>query len=232
VSDPTQPKGERRKMDSKKISFGVFCVSFCLIIAGIIYFRPEPLMFLPVVVSALVMFLQSRVNRYAFFVGAINAVLYTIAYIKMSLYATAAYALLVSGTLQVLAFINWSKHTDKNETDIKSMTWGLRIKLLTGMALLWGIIYLIFAKFNSEYLVLDSTITVLGIIATILSTLRYKEYLPLQILLKAFSLFTYILMLSVDPSRIIWVISGANGIICSFIAIISINRRKKQCTEK
>jgi len=219
-------------MNSKKISSVVFWVSFCLIIAGIIYFRPEPLMFLPVIISALVMFLQSRVNRYAFFVGAINAVLYTIAYIKMSLYATAAYALLVSGTLQVLTFINWSKHTDKNETEIKSMTWSLRIKLLTGMALMWSLIYLVFKQFNSEYLILDSGITVLGIIATILCTLRFKEYIAFQILTKISSFITYALMVSTDPSRIIWLISATNGIICSIIAILSINGRKSECTEK
>ena len=207
-------------------------VSLISIIAGIIYFKPEPLMWIPLIVSAIMMFLQSRVNRYAFLVGAINAVFFTISYAKMELYATAAYALLVSCTLQVAAFINWSKHTQKNETDIKSMTWGTRIKLITGMALMWGIIYLIFVSFNSEYLLFDSTITVLGVIATILCTLRYKEYIVLQMLTRLSSIVTYVVMLSTDPSRIIWVISGLNGMISLIIAIISINGRKEKCIEK
>ena len=74
---------ERKK---EKLSFYIFGISFLLIVIAIIHYKPSPFLFIPLLVSAIIMLLQSRVNRYAFIVGAINAILYAIAYMKMSLH--------------------------------------------------------------------------------------------------------------------------------------------------
>lgn len=211
----------------EKLSFGVFVISFFMIVIGIIFYRPSPLLFIPLLVSAGIMFLQARVNRYAFMVGAINAGLYAIAYMKMSLYTTALYAILVSCPLQLMIFVNWSRYTKQSETELRKMSVRSRIRLFCGMFVGWLLLYVIFSKWNSQYLLLDNSVAVLGTICTVLCALRFKEYTFLQILTNIISFITYLMMLEADPSRIIWVISSVNAMVCTCIAWSNMNEKEK-----
>lgn len=216
------------KIKNKNLSFYVFGLSFFLIVIGILHYRPSPFLFIPLLVSAVVMFLQSRVNRYAFLIGAINSILYAIAYIKMSLYATALYAITVSCLLQIVTFINWQRYTTPKETKLRKMSGKVRGILFGGMLAGWLLLYLIFLRFNSQYLLLDNSVAVLGTISTILCALRFKEYTFLQVVGSIIGIITYILMLNEDPSRIIWVVSSANAIICACIAWINMNKQEEK----
>lgn len=216
------------KSNKEKLSYYIFGISFSLIVIEIIHYKPSPLLFIPLLVSAFVMFLQSRVNRYAFVVGAINSVLYAIAYVKMSLYATALYAVFVSCPLQVMTFVNWNRYTNQNKTKLRKMSVKSRIRLFGGMLAVWLLLYMIFSKLDSRYLLLDNSVAVLGAICTVLCTLRFKEYTFLQILTNIISFVTYLMMLEAEPSRIIWVISSANAIVCTSLAWINMNENEEQ----
>ena len=64
------------------------------LVFGTLFFRLHIANVLPLFFSVFIMFLQSRVNRYAFLIGALNSILYAVAYFYMTLYSSAAYALL------------------------------------------------------------------------------------------------------------------------------------------
>lgn len=215
-------RGAERKKE--KLSFYIFGISFLLIVIAIIHYRPSPFLFIPLLVSAVVMLLQSRVNRYAFVVGAINAVLYAIAYVKMSLHATALYAILVSCPMQVMIFVNWSRYTSQRETKLRKMSVKSRGKLFGGMLAGWLLLYMIFSELNSKYLLLDNSVAVLGTISTVLCALRFKEYTFLQILTNVIGFATYLMMIEAEPSRIIWAISSANAIVCTWLAWSNMNK--------
>ena len=214
------------KYKKEKLSYYIFGISFLLIVVEIIHYKPSPFLFLPLLVSAFVMFLQSRVNRYAFVVGAINSVLYAVAYVKMSLYATALYALLTSCPLQIITFVNWNRYTKQSKTELRRMSGKSRIKLFGGMLAVWVLLYMIFSGLNSQYLLLDNSNAVLGMITTILCTLRFKEYTLLQIFTGIIGMLTYLMMLDEDPSIIIWVIQTANSIVCTLLAWVNMNEKE------
>ena len=83
----------KRKIDS---SVCVSLIAFVLILCGIVYYRPTLLMFLPLLISVGVLFLQSRVSRFAFLLGALNSIIYAASFWKMTLYTSSFYVLLFS----------------------------------------------------------------------------------------------------------------------------------------
>lgn len=199
---------------------------FSLLAAGIFYYKPSIFLYIPLLVSVVIMFFQSKVNRFAFLIGGINAVLYAVSYVKMSLYSTALYALVISCPLQLMTFFNWNKHTKKNKTELKEMTLKKKTALLLCMIFGFLLLYTVFLKFNSQYLFFDNCISVLGIVASVLCLLRFKEYIFLQILCNAISLVTFLIMIKNEPSRIIWVINSANAVISSCVALKNMNKKE------
>lgn len=200
---------------------------FIVILTGAVLFQLPVLNALPLLISTVVMFLQARVNRYAFLLGSINAALYAIAYFQMTMYSTAAYALLVSFPLQLLTFFNWRKHTYKNATETRTLSTAMRILLFLGMAEVWLILFLIFSAFDSSYLILDNTTSVLGIVGTLLCAWRYAEFTMIQWVSTFVSIVTYTVMTIDDPSRCVWLIYSVYACICSIITFINIRKKEK-----
>lgn len=205
---------------------------YAAMLTAIAYYRPSPLLYLPLLISVSVMLLQARVNRYAFLVGALNALLYAVSYIQMSLYATALYAAAVSFPLQCMTFFTWKRHTAAHQTSLQKMTGKARWITLAGMAggacLLWAV----FSQAGSPYWILDNGTALLGIVASVLCLLRYAEYAWIQIACNGISLCNFCLMLPSDPSRIIWVIHAGNSIISSSMALRKIHKCEVQNDRK
>lgn len=205
-------------------------IIYVLMIVNIIRYKPSVFLYIPLLVSVLVMFLQSKVNRYAFLVGGINSILYMISYIKMSLYATAVYSITVSFSLQMITFFNWGRHTEKNKTELRKMT--PKTKLAVLLSIVFGILffYVVFSESNSQYRFFDNCVSVFGIVTSILCMLRFKEYSFLQILGNVISLGMFLVMAKDDPVKVIWVINSVNSLISSALAFknININMKKKE----
>ncbi|MBQ4645011.1 MAG: nicotinamide mononucleotide transporter [Clostridia bacterium] len=202
-------------------------ITFIFVAAGAFHFKLKIFDFLPLLISTFVMLLQSKVNRYAFIVGALNSILYAVADFYMTLYSQAAFALLFSLPVQIITFICWNKNTRNGVTETKSLTNKGRIILFASMAVGWGILYLIFSFFKSEYLVLDNTVTVIGIVSTLLVTFRYSEYSLFQIISGTVNIILFATMLVNDPSRIVWLVFMIYSMICSTTAFIRMNKTKQ-----
>ena len=202
-------------------------IEFIIILTGAIVFQLPLFNALPLLISTVVMFLQARVNRYAFLLGSLNSLLYAIAYLQMTLYSSAAYALLVSLPLQMFTFFNWRKHTYNNATQIRTLSIPMRILLFAGMGGAWLILFFIFSVFGSSYLILDNTVSVLGIVGTLLCAWRYAEFTMIQWISGLAGLVTYTVMTFDDPSRCIWLIHTVYTCICSIITYINIRKKEK-----
>lgn len=203
-------------------------VVFLLMFTAMIYYKPSIFLCIPLLVSVVIMFLQSRVNRYAFLLGAINSILYAVAYMKMTLYSTAVYAILVSCPLQAITFFNWSNHTQKSTTELKRMSLVTRLKTVGIIIGGFLILYIVFSSMNSKYLFFDNCISILGIAASVLCMLRYQEYTFLQILGAFASLITFFIMVKSDPSKIIWIINSVHSLISTVWAFINMNKNIRQ----
>ncbi len=200
-------------------------ITFVMIAVGAVYFKLNVFKFLPLLISIAVMFLQSKVNRFAFLVGALNSVLYAIAGVYMTLYSTAAYAFFVSFPLQIITFINWNRNTHDGATETKRLNAKGRISMFAIMAGVWLILFAVFSGLGSPYLVIENTSSVIGIVTTVLCMLRYSEYAILQIVGGVIGLYLYIVMSIDDPSNLVWVVFQVYSKICTLVAFIRMNKR-------
>lgn len=175
---------------------------------------------LPLLISTFVMFMQTRVNRYAFILGGVNSIIYAAVYVGMGLYGSAASALLMSFPLQIITFINWQRNTHKGTTEIKRFSTKARLIILACMVGMWALLYVIFSALGSAYLVLDNTVTVIGTAATVICILRYCEFAALQMVSSAVQVVLYASMTVDDKSRIIYLIYSVYCFICVTVTFI------------
>jgi nicotinamide mononucleotide transporter len=195
----------------------VAAVEFILVATLSIWLKVDFFSALPLMVSAAVMFMQTRVSRYAFLVGGANSIIYSISYFFMQLYGQASSALFFSFPLQMLTFFNWKRSTRKGKTEIKRLSPKGRLMLFGIMAAAWLVLYALFSLFDSPWLVLDNTVTVIGVVTTVLCLLRYSEYSVLQIVTSCVNLGMFIAMTRTDPTRAVWMVHSAYCIICATV---------------
>ena len=200
-------------------------ITFVCVLSTAIIFKQNPIKALPLFISLFVMLLQARVSRYAFLAGGLNSILYAISYTLMGLYATAIYALVTSFPLQIITFINWKKKTKSGVTELKKMSWGVRGLVALGCALIWiPIFFAIRAIPGANQSVLDVTGTLLGMLVTVLTMLRFSEYAPLNLLSLGITLATHIAIFTTDSSHITYVIYTVYSGICIVAAIIRMKK--------
>ena len=218
-------------MDKKKFIkdnlFIFICafVTFVGVLSTAIMFKQNPIKTLPLFISLFVMFLQSRVSRYAFLVGGLNSILYAISYVLMGLYATAIYAFVSSFPLQIITFINWKKKTSGGVTELRKMSWGTRGLVLLGFVAIWPAVYFAISAIpGASQSALDVTGTLLGILITVLSMLRFSEYAPLNLVSVGISLATHTMIFLSDTSNITYVIYTVYSGVCIVAAMIRIRK--------
>lgn len=146
-----------------------------LIVCGIV-FKQKFIKLLPTLVSLVVMILSARVNRFAFLLGGLNSVLYSVGYFMERLYPSAISALAFSFPIQIVSFILWSKNqTEKKEVKVRCLNKKSGSVLLLASVVGWIVSFLIYRELGTKSLVLDNTIFVLGIVITVMQMLRFVE---------------------------------------------------------
>lgn len=150
----------------------------------------------PLYISLFIMFLQTRVNRYAFLLGGLNSIIYAAIYFYYTLYASAFYAFLFSFPLQIITFIRWSKHRYKQATIFRKMTAKQRAFVAAGFFCTGALIMLILSLTNAGYAMLDTSISLLGILATFLTMLAFIEAPFLGLISGLISIILYINMMA------------------------------------
>ncbi len=182
-----------------------------------IYFGQSFLRILPLYVSLFIMFLQTRVNRYAYLLGGLNSLLYAYVYWYYGLYASVAYAVLVSCPFQIATFILWSRRPWGNATVFKKMTKKQLILVAAAFVTVWLILQVVLKAIGGSYQILDSTTSLLGILASILVMLAYVEHTYLSFPSGIIGLILYATMLKESPEQITYLIYQIYAFTCTTI---------------
>ncbi len=176
----------------------------------------------PLYISLFVALLQSRVNRIAYLLGGLNSVLYFIVYLSMKLYAIAFYSLLFSSTIQFITYFQWKRKPHGKATIFKQ----LKPIPLTAVIIFSFIIYFIcvtLLKFSdSQFVFLDTAISLIGVIVSFLAMFSYVEYAPFMLISSFLTIVLYSLMLKETPPQITYLIFAIYNFFCQVLAVINL----------
>lgn len=196
----------------------LFAVAVLITVTGV-YFRQSFINLCPLYISLAISLMQSKVNRIAYLIGAVNSILYTIVYIHFKLYATAAYALLFSCTIQLATYFLWGKKPQGKATTFRAMNWKARGMVAIGFAAVWGILWIILSATDSNHQIMDISISLLGILSSILTMLAFIEYVPLMILNQVINILLYLAMMKENPAQITFLIYSIFSLVCQVVAM-------------
>lgn len=194
-------------------------VDFVLITASGIYFGCKVWQMIPLWVSLVVMIMQTKVNRYAFILGGCNSIWYAAVYFSQELYASAAYVLFFSATLQFVCFWNWSRHAYKNSAYLKKMSLKHRILLGAGLLFAWILMLGIFAGMESPYMLLDNTVSLLGICVTFLQVFAFIEGYIINVAACVLNVLLYIQLITDSPDQMPYLVSAVYTAVCVVISV-------------
>ena len=207
-------------------------VTAALITATGVTFGQTFINILPLYVSLCVGLLQSRVSRTAYLIGACNSLLYAVVYTHFKLYASAAYAMLFSCTIQFATYFRWKSRPQGQSTLFRAMTNRQRLLVAGLFGLCWGAAWLILSRADSGYRILDISTSLLGILISLLTMLAYIEYAPLMILSGTVSILLYIAMLREHPAQITYLIYALYSMVCQIGALKRVLRLYKEQTHE
>lgn len=200
------------------------CLTAVLITAAGIVFGQSPLRILPLYVSLFIGFLQSRVSRLAPLIGGVNSVLYAAVYAYYGLYASALYALFISCPLQLITFFQWKRRSYGESVVFRRMSTRGRLLTAAGFAACWGAMWALMSLLGSSYRVFDNTVTLLGILITVLTMFAYVEYTVLMLPSCLCSIGMYAVMLAETPEQTTYLIYSVYSLVCSILALICAKR--------
>ena len=197
-----------------------------------IVFKQLFLNILPLYISLFVWMFQSKLSRYAFLVGAVNALLYSFFYFRSHLYVLAIYAIVFSFVMQVSSYFLWKRRPSGKSTIFRTLSKKQIILGLLVILAVWVVIAFFLSKTNSQHQFLDIFLTILGIVGTLLCMLAYAEYVPISILTGVVDLILSFVMMLDNKAQSTYFIFNIYALICRFIAMKNmINKIKKQREE-
>ena len=198
----------------KILFFAPMVITFILLTIARIYCHQPLLRTLPLYISLVVGLLQSRVSRYAPLIGGFNSLLYAYVYYYFELMAMAAYALFFSCPLQLVTFLQWHKRAYKHSTVFRCMTTKQRIWTTVACVATWLVTYAILKAIGSSYQLLDNTISLFGILISILTMFAFIEYTYLIIISSLISIFLHAYMMIEKPEQLTYLIFSIYSFIC------------------
>lgn len=223
-----QALAAKQKPSKKDIFiFILMCVTAVLITASCLIFNQSFLRILPLYISLIIGLLQSRVNRFASMIGSVNSLLYGAVYSHYKLYGSAFSAVLFSFPIQLLTFIKWNKNKSGESTVLRKMSRKNLIILLAGMAVALVAMWFLLPLIGSQYVYLDSTSTLLGILIYFLTMFAYVEYPFFMIINGAISIFLHIQMIADQPETIPFLIFAVYSFICIVFAFFEAKKLYK-----
>ena len=209
---------------NNKILAILISVTAPIILATGIYFKASALKLIPLFISLIIMVLSAQVNRYALLLGSFNSLVYCYYYYTTQLYSTLAYAVLVSFPMQLIAFINWNRNSKGSETSLKKMSKGQLVFTVIASVASWITLYVVFALFGSPYIIVENTTTLLGVLITLLTMLRFSEYASLQLLNGLISIILHLQITANDIGNIPYLIYSIYSYICVIMAFVRMHK--------
>lgn len=217
---------------SKTTKSIVVVITMIAVIISSILVKQEFIRTLPLVISLFVMLFQADANRYAYLAGGINAIVYGFVYWSLGLYASFASAVLFSFPIQILTFFNWQKHSYKSSTTFKKMSIKGRILTSAGFVAVWVGVFAALKISGGQYAFLDNTVSLLGILVSVLTMLAYIEYSYIWLVSSALSIILNVQVFLNLPSHLPYVIYSLYNMWCVVIAYINVMKLYSQQKEE
>lgn len=196
------------------LDISMMTITFILIVATAIVFKQSFFRILPLFISLFVMLLQSKVNTVGYLIGGINSILYAVVFIHYGIYASAAQAFFFSFPLQITTFFRWKKSAYGNSTVLRKLSTKQRIIGILGFVALWTAVSIILNTVGGNYEMLDSAVSLLGIVCTILSMFAFCEYTYLKVISNFISVALYFSMLKDTPEQATYFVYSLYAVIC------------------
>lgn len=166
---------------------------------------------LPTLISLVIQLMLIKVNRYAFLIGGLNAVLYSISYYNEALYFSFFSALAISAPLQLVTFATWTRRSKKGDAKLRRVSCKMRLLIVAVLALFWFALFKTCSSFlfSSRFAVLDSLAFVCEFATLILSAMSLIESRYINLLACVFALATWIVICVQSPQNINFLIISA-----------------------
>ena len=185
-----------------------------------IIFKAKPIQILPLYNSLIIMALSARANRYSLLYGGANAVLYGFVNYSFGLNGQALYCVLFSFPIQMATFALYTRRKYGSSTLFRKMSWGYRGLTALGFAVCWGGTIALLTLLGGDYVLLDTTITLFGILITFLSMFAFIEAPILNVLNCCISVSQYVIMLKDGHfDRSTYLIYSVYSLICVVISV-------------
>ena len=208
---------------------------FLIITAVNIKYPDQFLNNLPLYFSIVIMLLAASANRYTYLFGGLNSILYGVVFFKYRLFASLFQTLAFSAPFQLFTFASWSKRKYKHSVEFRSLSKKQSVIFYSLSALACLVLQLVLPLFGASQVFLDNTGSVLAIMTSVLSLLRFKEFIYFQWAGVLVGLIKYILMLEASPEIVAHTIYHIYSLICLTRSYFSIrelysaqNSEKKQ----
>ena len=179
---------------------------------------------LPLYISLVVSILQSKVNRYASLIGGLNSILYACVDWHYGLFASSASALLVSFPFQIATFILWSRRSYKHSTLLRSMSGRQRALAAIICILVWLAMFFTLRCMNSNYQIVDSSFTLLGLLIYVLTLFAFVEYTWLMIPNCLSNIILNIIVMADKPDRITFLVFSFYSLYCNVLGFVQARR--------
>lgn len=192
-------------------------------VTGIIYHQAV-LRILPLYISIIISVLQSRVNRNASLIGGLNSILYACVDWHYGLYAISASDLLVSCPFQLATFILWSRRSYKHSTLLRRMTGRQRALTAILCLLVWLAVFFTLRHLHSNYQIIDSSMTLFGLLIYVLTLFAFVEYTWLMIPNCLANILLNIIVMMDEPDRVAFLVFSIYSLYCNVLGFIQARR--------
>ena len=182
-------------------------IAFVGVLISSIFTGQHFLLVLPLFNSLIIMLLTSSINRYGQLLGGINSIVYGGVYIYFGLYGMAATTILVNAPIMIITFILWNKKSYKHSTLLKKLS----IKQRTGglvllLCLMLGSFVVLKLVNPDGHILLDTAISVIGWVVTLLTLFAYIEAYPLNVINCSLNLILFGIMTADDIKQLPYLI--------------------------
>ena len=211
-----------------KIRYILMAVAFAGITVAAVLTGSDVYRIIPLYVSLLVMYLQTKASRFSFLLGGCNAAYYAIVYLYLGLYGMAAYSLLMASPIQIFAYLRWKKRAYGNSAILKRLTVKQRIISVAAFAVVWTALYFALQALGSGYVLLDNTISVISTAANIASLLYLIEFPYIQCVAHILNITLYTQMIRQEPKQWTYLIYSFYALVCGIISAIYMQKLYKK----
>ena len=182
-------------------------IAFVGVLISSIFTGQHFLLVLPLFNSLIIMLLTSSINRYGQLLGGINSIVYGGVYIYFGLYGMAATTILVNAPIMIITFILWNKKSYKHSTLLKRLSKKQRtIGLVLLLCLMLGS-FVVLKLINPDgHILLDTAISVIGWVVTLLTLFAYIEAYPLNVINCSLNLILFGIMTADDIKQLPYLI--------------------------